>query len=46
MSTKIKNVNMTVCIPSSSVMVTIVVEESIDKTGPVGVTVERLTVNS
>ena len=45
-SIKIKNVNMTVCIPSSSVMVTIVVEEVTDKTGPAGVTPERLTVNS
>jgi len=45
-SIKTKNVNMTVCIPSSSVMITIVVEEGTDKTGPVGVTVERLTVNS
>jgi len=34
-----------ICIPSSSVMVT-TVEEGTDTTGPVGVTVERLTVNS
>ena len=33
-------------IPSSSVMVTIVDEDVGDRTGPVGVTLERVTVNS
>ena len=42
----IKNVNMTACIPSSSLMVTVVDESVADILGPVGVTVERLTVNS
>jgi len=34
------------CIPSSSKMVTVVDEGATDRLGPVGVTVERLTVNS